>query len=93
MMKKRLALELDNLSVESFSTSPEREATLGTVHAHSPIPTGQVTCPELTCGDGCSGEPVATCDSSCMTAPCAYTSPMPGCESGYVPQCYPPLEP
>lgn len=60
---KRLALALDSLSVESFSTSPEREESVGTVRAHSLLETAGVTCPNLTCGDGCSGEPVATCDS------------------------------
>jgi len=69
-MKK---LSLDDLAVESFETSPDGGDRIGTVRAHDSLPTAQPSCPNLTCAAGCSGQPVATCDSSCMTAPCAYT--------------------
>ena len=70
-MKK---LSLDDLAVESFDTSPAGADGPGTVRAHdSLLPTAQPSCPDLTCAAGCSGQPVATCDTSCMTSPCAYT--------------------
>lgn len=68
---KKLALQ--DLAVESFDTSPAGAERPGTVRAHDSLLTAQPSCPNLTCAADCSGQPVATCDTSCMTAPCAYT--------------------
>lgn len=58
---KKLKLNLDDLKVESFATTPEAPDRAGTVHAYDdPTP----TCID-TCGTGC------TCDTCTMCYTCA----------------------
>ena len=69
-MKKKLKLELDALTVESFRTADEEAAGPGTVRGHDAPPTRRDTCAdtcELTCGDGC----VFSGYGSCQPATCA----------------------
>lgn len=66
----KIRLDLDALSVESFSTDAA-PASSGTVHGHSPIEQTFVSdvtgCDQDTCARYCSGNTTcyASCDGSC----------------------------
>ena len=68
---KKLKLDLDELSVESFATTPERGREGGTVFGqnHCTCYT-QCTCPgcptcDASCNGTCGGTCAGTCDASC----------------------------
>ncbi len=62
-MRTKLRLNVDDVTVDSFSTEYRKEKS-GTVHGH-----------QCTCGTGysCPGEP--TCEASCGCATNEYTCP------------------
>ena len=59
---RKLKLDLDDLSVESFATTPESRGDGGTVFGQGCTCYTQCTCPGCpTCDASCNG----TCDASC----------------------------
>jgi len=84
---RKLALQLDQLTVDSFETTAVRAADAGTVHAHlgeaaEPHPADEVAYPATYYGATCPGYP--TCNNyscqSCMPT-CGYTV-YPCCQIG-----------
>jgi hypothetical protein len=74
-MRSKLTLKLDDLSVDSFDTSPAGQAK-GTVYAE------QCTCPTACTCPGCP-----TCDGTCP-ATCPNTCQV-GCGTGSYTDCCP----
>ncbi len=63
---KKLKLDLEDLSVESFATTPEPRAEGGTVFGQQCTCYTQCTCPGCpTCDASCNGTCGGTCDASC----------------------------
>jgi hypothetical protein len=83
---KKLSLEIESLSVDSFETS-RAPASFGTVHGHSivsgddPQPTPPVEVDGCTCWDGCLDPTNAY---YCATAPATMVS----CQYTYNVSCY-----
>jgi hypothetical protein len=79
---RKLKLELDDLQVESFSTTPETSQSLGTVYGYQPwTDTCGATCDDTcisVCGVCSDGGGCDTQDQACHTAYCG-TSPEQGC--------------
>jgi hypothetical protein len=62
----KLKLDLEDLSVESFATTPEPRAEGGTVFGQQCTCYTQCTCPGCpTCDASCNGTCGGTCDASC----------------------------
>ncbi len=62
----KLRLNLDDLAVESFATTPDRPAEGGTVFGQQCTCYTQCTCPGCpTCDASCNGTCGGTCDASC----------------------------
>jgi hypothetical protein len=70
-MKK---LFLDELEIESFVTTPDPEARLGTVRGHDDGFTEAGTCTCFTKGDSCNYSDCGTCELSCAQS-CDYSCP------------------
>jgi len=72
---RKLKLELDELSVESFETAEQTEER-GTVHGHY-ITQFCSRADGYTCFESCGGTCVETCDASCDTCDsgCYMTPP------------------
>jgi hypothetical protein len=67
---KKLKLDLEDLSVESFATTPEPRAEGGTVFGQQCTCYTQCTCPgcptcDASCNGTCGGTCGGTCDASC----------------------------
>lgn len=66
---RKLKLQIDQLAVDSFTTTPEMMSSAGTVHARSPHLTGWLTCEGSTCVGSCFGEVSCiggpTCNGAC----------------------------
>ena len=63
---KKLKLDLEDLSVESFATTPEPRREGGTVFGQQCTCYTQCTCPGCpTCDASCNGTCGGTCDASC----------------------------
>ncbi len=63
---KKLKLDLEDLSVESFATTPEPRAEGGTVFGQQCTCYTQCTCPGCpTCDASCNGTCADSCDFSC----------------------------
>jgi hypothetical protein len=63
---KKLKLDLEELSVESFSTTPEPRREGGTVFGQQCTCYTQCTCPGCpTCDASCNGTCGGTCEASC----------------------------
>jgi hypothetical protein len=63
---RKLKLDLEELSVESFSTTPEPHREGGTVFGQQCTCYTQCTCPGCpTCDASCNGTCGGTCDASC----------------------------
>jgi hypothetical protein len=62
----KLKLNLEDLAVESFSTTPEAQKENGTVFGQQCTCFTQCTCPGCpTCDATCNGTCAATCNASC----------------------------
>jgi hypothetical protein len=67
---RKLKLDLEELSVESFATTPEAHRESGTVFGQQCTCYTQCTCPgcptcDASCNGTCGGTCGATCDASC----------------------------
>jgi hypothetical protein len=63
---KKLKLDLEDLSVESFATTPDSRGEGGTVFGQQCTCYTQCTCPGCpTCDASCNGTCGGTCDASC----------------------------
>ncbi len=67
---RKLKLDLEELSVESFATTPNRPAEGGTVFGQQCTCYTQCTCPgcptcDASCNGTCGGTCAGTCDASC----------------------------
>jgi hypothetical protein len=63
---RKLKLDLEDLSVESFATTPEARHEGGTVFGQQCTCYTQCTCPGCpTCDASCNGTCDQTCDDSC----------------------------
>jgi len=82
-MRSKLALNLDQLTVDSFDTSTRREPR-GTVYGEQQCtcptactcpgcPTCDATCDDATCAASCNGTCVASCNGGCGTATCGVS--------------------
>jgi hypothetical protein len=96
---KKLKLDLEDLSVESFATTPEPRAEGGTVFGQQCTCYTQCTCPgcptcdascngtcDASCNGTCGGTCGATCDASCngtCDGGCDPYSCLPGCFATY----------
>jgi hypothetical protein len=84
---KKLKLDLEDLSVESFATTPEPRAEGGTVFGQQCTCYTQCTCPGCpTCDASCNGSCVNTCAASCNGScvnTCGDTC------GGYTCECWP----
>lgn len=88
---KKLTLNLEEIRVESFDTSPESQDGRGTVHGRGNL---SVTC-FTDCGEGCSGDWCAgqsttpcqggtydgrTCDTTCYQIACGCSGAWTQCD-------------
>jgi hypothetical protein len=96
---KKLKLDLEDLAVESFATTPEPRAEGGTVFGQQCTCYTQCTCPgcptcDASCNGTCGGTCGGTCDASCngtCGGSCDYScagdcdpySCLPGCMATY----------
>jgi hypothetical protein len=65
-MRSKLKLDLDELQVESFDTTPGEHRREGTVFGQQCTCYTQCTCPGCpTCDASCNGTCGGTCDASC----------------------------
>jgi hypothetical protein len=63
---RKLKLDLEDLSVESFATTPEARRDGGTVFGQQCTCYTQCTCPGCpTCDASCNGTCGGTCEASC----------------------------
>ena len=67
---RKLKLDLEDLSVESFATTPEAQKEGGTVFGQQCTCYTQCTCPgcptcDASCNGTCGGTCAGTCDASC----------------------------
>ena len=72
---RKLRLDVDALTVESFRTDDEDALKRGTVHGYSPPCTMYGTCQD-TCANTCAGP---TCEPPCEGEPTLYMTCMDGC--------------
>jgi hypothetical protein len=71
---RKLKLDLDQLTVDSFDTIPSEEPTRGTVEAHSHLCVSPFeTCVDLQCPTGTCGATCATCASCDSCNATCYT--------------------
>jgi hypothetical protein len=81
---RKLRLDLEDLSVESFTTTPEAHRESGTVFGQQCTCYTQCTCPgcptcDASCNGTCGGTCAATCNASCngtcggWSCGCAYS--------------------
>jgi hypothetical protein len=101
---KKLKLDLEDLSVESFATTPESRGEGGTVFGQQCTCYTQCTCPGCptcdascngTCGGTCGGTCEASCNGTCdftcdysCGAGCDPNSCLPGCQATYASDPY-----
>jgi hypothetical protein len=77
---RKLKLDLEDLSVESFATTPEPHREAGTVFGQQCTCYTQCTCPgcptcDASCNGTCGGTCAGTCDASCNgTCDCPATN-------------------
>jgi hypothetical protein len=90
---KKLALNLEALTVESFETSRELERR-GTVHGLSESTANQIICTcesdNGTCGDSCDGgcgSDYYSCNGTCGGATCGFCTRDVTCATGNQVQC------
>ena len=71
-MQKKLRLDLEDLSVESFDTTPSEHRREGTVFAQQCTCYTNCTCPGCpTCDASCNGTCGGTCNGTCGENTCA----------------------
>lgn len=91
---KKLRLELDELRVDTFATTPMAGDEKGTVHGHVtwtcetlPFEDTDTTCPpptaRATCANSCYGSCYGSCNASCQGS-CYITCP--GANCPFVPE-------
>lgn len=81
---EKMRLTLDDLSIQSFTTTSEGSRRSGTVHGHD-VPTDQVECPTMdeawqTCKFGCGPANTGDCSDICYSDACSAEDCSFGCD-------------